>query len=138
MKAEENARSRRRTRRYCAGRPSIRCCCDHSAGRAARRVTPIPCGSRPSMAALTRSGARKASETVILTFRMLHRSRLAMLSALAVASARSSASQRRPRAIEAIRVARVSARIGRAYCRSAPSGTIISRRRVDMVFCQST
>jgi hypothetical protein len=48
-------------------------------------------------------GARKASETVILTFRMLHHSRLAMLSAFAVASARSSSSHRRPRAIEAIK-----------------------------------
>ena len=82
-------------------------------------------------------GREEGQRDVILTFRMLHRSRPAMLSALAVASARSSASQRRPRAIEAIRVARISARIGRAYCRSAPSGTIISRRRVDMVFCQS-
>ena len=36
------------------------------------------------MAAFTRSGARKASEIVMLTFRMLHRSRLAMLSALRV------------------------------------------------------
>jgi len=35
---------------------------DHSEGRSRRRVTPIPCGSRPSVAALTRSGARKASE----------------------------------------------------------------------------
>jgi hypothetical protein len=30
------------------------------------------------MAAFTRSGARKASEIVMLTFRMLHRSRLAI------------------------------------------------------------
>src|SRR5260370_31149793 len=49
------------------------------------------------MAAFTRSGARKASEIVMLTFRMLHRSRLAMLSAFAFASARSSSSQRRPK-----------------------------------------
>jgi hypothetical protein len=48
------------------------------------------------MAALTRSGARKASEIVMLTLRTLHRSRLAMLSAFAFAPARSSASQRRP------------------------------------------
>ena len=32
-----------------------------SADRSARRATPMPCGSRPSIAALTRSGARKAS-----------------------------------------------------------------------------
>ena len=52
-----------------AGRPSIWRWRDHSAGRSRRRATPIPCGSRPSMAALTRSGARKASEIVMLTFR---------------------------------------------------------------------
>jgi hypothetical protein len=32
----------------------------------------IPCGSRPSMAAFTRSGARKASEIVMLILRTLH------------------------------------------------------------------
>ena len=39
------------------------------------RVTPIPCGRRPSMAALTRSGARKASEIVMLILRTLQPSR---------------------------------------------------------------
>ena len=53
------------------------------------------------MAALTRSGARKASEIVIFTLRTLHLSRLAMLSVVAVSSAISSSSQRRPRAIDA-------------------------------------
>src|SRR5256885_10112418 len=62
------------------------------------------------MAAFTRSGARKASEIVMLTFRTLHRSRLAMLSAFAFASATSSSSQRRPRAIDATRSARDSQR----------------------------
>ena len=41
-------------------RPSIWCWRDHSAGKSARRATPIPCGSRPSMAAVTRSGAGSA------------------------------------------------------------------------------
>ena len=36
-------------------RPRIRRWRDHSAGRSARRVTPMPWGSRPSIAALTRS-----------------------------------------------------------------------------------
>ena len=36
---------------YCAGSPSIWCCRDHSAGRSTRRTTPMPCGSRPSIAA---------------------------------------------------------------------------------------
>ena len=43
-------------------------------------VIPIPRGSRPSIAALTRSGARKAREIVMLTFRTLQPSRPAMLS----------------------------------------------------------
>jgi hypothetical protein len=66
------------------------------------------------MAALTRSGARKASEIVIFTFRTLQSSRPAMLSVFAVGSAMSSSSQRRPRAIDATRIARFSERMGRA------------------------
>src|SRR6266478_2072843 len=81
------------------------------------------------MAAFTRSGARKAREIVMLTFRMLHRSRFAMLSAFAFASARSSSSQRRPRAIDATRSARDSERIGRACCGRIPVG----RRMVRLV-----
>jgi hypothetical protein len=41
------------------------------------RTTPIPCGSLPSTAALTRDGARKASERVIVTWRLLQFSRAA-------------------------------------------------------------
>ena len=74
-------------------------------------------------AALTRSGVRKASEIVIFTLRTLHRSRLAMLPVVAVSSAISSSSQRRPRAIDATKVARFSGRIGRACCGDIPSGT---------------
>jgi hypothetical protein len=47
------------------------------------------------MAVLTRSGARKASEIVMFTFRTLQPSRPAMLSVFAVGSAMSSSSQRR-------------------------------------------
>ena len=65
-------------------------------GKSARRATPMPCGSRPSIAALTRSGARNASEIVMLTLRALHPLRSAILSAVAVASLVSSSSQRRP------------------------------------------
>jgi hypothetical protein len=66
------------------------------------------------MAALTRSGARKASEIVMFTFRTVQPSRAAMLSVLAAESVVSSLSQRRARAIDATRVARFSDRIGRA------------------------
>ena len=90
------------------------------------------------MAALTRSGARKASEIVMLIFRVLHCSRLPMLSGLAVGSAMSSSSQRRPRAIDATNLARVSERIGRACSGRIPSGRRISRRRLADVFCQDT
>jgi hypothetical protein len=50
-----------------------------------------------------------------------------MLVVFAVGSAMSSLSQRRPRAIEAIRRARFSERIARASCGLADSGTSISR-----------
>jgi hypothetical protein len=56
-------------------KPSIAYWRDHSAGASRRRVTPIPQGNRPSTAACTSLGARKASETVILTCRMLQFSR---------------------------------------------------------------
>src|SRR5262245_10884024 len=103
------------------------CWRDHSAGASRSRVTPMPRGSRPAIAAPTRSGARNASEMVILTCRTLHRSRLAMLSAFAFASVRSSLSQRRPRAIDATRSARVSNRMGRACCGGVPAGNGLAR-----------
>jgi hypothetical protein len=49
---------------------------------------------------------------------------------VAVTLVASSSSQRRPRAIDATNVARVSDRIGRAFCCKVPSGRRISRRRV--------
>jgi hypothetical protein len=52
--------------------------------------------------------------------------RSAMLSVVAVSSARSSSSQRRPRAIDATTVARFSERIGRACCGDIPSGRRIA------------
>jgi hypothetical protein len=123
---------------YCTGRPSISCCRDHSKGRSVSRVTPVPCGSRPSMAALTRSGARNASEIIILIFRVLHPSRFAMVSELAATSVINSLSQRRPRAIEATSVARVSDLIGRTCRGDVPAGKRISRFRVESVFCHRT
>jgi hypothetical protein len=50
----------------------------------------------------------------MFTWRTLHLSRVAMLSTFAFASSTSSLSQRRPRAMDAIKVARVSDRIGPA------------------------
>src|SRR4051812_40875197 len=57
----------------------------------------MPRGRRPSIAAFTRSGARNASEIVLLIFRGLQRSVLAMLSVVTFGSAIISSSQRRPR-----------------------------------------
>ena len=72
----------------------------------------MPRGNRPSTAAFTRSGARNASEIVMLTCRMLHLSRAAICSTVVTVPETISSSQRRPRAIDARSVARVSARMG--------------------------
>jgi hypothetical protein len=111
---------------------------DHSAGASRRRVTPMPRGSRPSTAAFTSSGARNASEIVMLTCRMLHLSRAAICSTLVTVLATISSSQRRPRAIDATSVARVSARMGRRSCGATDTGTMISRRRFIGVFFHGT
>jgi len=47
--------------------PSIWCCRDHTTGASNRRAAPMPCGNRPSTAAVTRLGARKAREIVMVT-----------------------------------------------------------------------
>ena len=67
------------------------------------------------MAAPTRSGARNASEIVMFTLRGLQLSRFAMLSLVAVGSPTSSSSQRRPRAMDAISVARFSSVLDGAF-----------------------
>ena len=54
-------------RNYRGFNPSASNCWFHSAGPSRSRWTPMPRSSRPSTAALTRSGARNASEIVRLT-----------------------------------------------------------------------
>jgi hypothetical protein len=56
--------------------PSASNCWRHSVGGSRSRSTPMPRGRRPSTAALTRLGARKASEMALLTCRTLHFSRV--------------------------------------------------------------
>src|SRR5712672_266504 len=119
-----------------AASPMISCCRAHSMGRSHRRAIPKPWGRCPSIAALTRSGARKASDTVMLTLRALHPVRLAMLSVVAAGSSISSLSQRRPCAIAATSVAFVSDRMGRGRCCDGSAGRRISRRLVGGVFLQ--
>jgi hypothetical protein len=64
---------------------------------------------------------------------MLHLSRAAICSTVATVPATSS-SQSRPRAVAAMSVARVSARMGRQSCGDMEAGTMISRRRFIGVF----
>ena len=59
-------------RSYSGLSPNDSNCRLHSVGGSRSRSTPMPRGRRPSTAALTRLGARKASEMVILTCRALH------------------------------------------------------------------
>jgi hypothetical protein len=63
---------------YWGFNPSASNCRPHSDGASRKRSTPMPRGNRPSTAALTRSGARKASEIVMLTWRTLHFCRVAI------------------------------------------------------------
>ena len=59
-------------RNYRGFNPKASNCRLHSAGASRSRSTPIPRGKRPATAARTRSGARNASEIVMLTWRTLH------------------------------------------------------------------
>jgi hypothetical protein len=75
------------------------------------RATPIPLGSRPSTAALTRLSARKASEIAIWMCRLLQASRVAMPSIVALPLSLSD-SHWRPRAIAVTSLTQESERIG--------------------------
>jgi hypothetical protein len=57
---------------YSGLNPSASNCRLHSVGGSRSRSMPVPRGRRPSTAALTRLGARKASEMLIFTWRALH------------------------------------------------------------------
>jgi hypothetical protein len=68
--ALDAATSAQRTRNDCQNqidKPSIAYWRGHSAGASGRRVTPMPRGSFPSMAAFTSEGARNASEWICRT-----------------------------------------------------------------------
>src|SRR5216684_9382615 len=121
---------------YCGFNPRVSDCRLHSTGASRSRSTPMPRGKRPSIAALTRSGARNASEMVILTCRTLHFWRVAICSTLVAEPETISSSQRRPRAIAVTRRARRSIRVGRTSFRGTPSGMRICRDFLDGGFCQ--
>jgi hypothetical protein len=116
--------------------PSASNCRLHSIGRSRRRSTPMPRGRRPSTAALTRLGARKASEMVMLTCRTLHFSRAQSSATVVTRPEVTSSSHRRPRAIAPTKRARRSNCSGRASLRDALCGTSIRRDLLEGGFCQ--
>ena len=111
--------------------PSRWCCCDHSGGGSVKMLSPVPRGSWPATAALTSAGARKASEIVMLTCRLLQFSRTAIASVPATEPAMISDNHRRPKAMARTRVARRSARMGRRSSLMPSLNLMISRRLVE-------
>jgi hypothetical protein len=97
---------------------------------------PMPRGRRPSIAALTRLGARKASEMVMLTCRTLHFSRAQSCATEVTRPETTSSSHRRPRAIALTRRARRSNCSGRTSFRDALCGSRIWRDLLEGGFCQ--
>src|ERR1700676_102903 len=116
--------------------PSASNCRLHSVGGSRSRSTPMPRGKRPSIAALTRLGARKASDMVILTCRTLHFSRVQSSAIVVIRPETTSSSHRRPRAIALTRRARRSNCSGRTSLRDALCGSRIWRDLLEGGFCQ--
>ena len=104
----------------CDGRPSISCCFGHSEGESVRRAMPIPCRSPTIDGGFDEIGCEEGERDRHVDFADAAISRSAMFSVVADGSFVSSSSQRRPRAIPATNVARVSERIGRASCGGIP------------------
>ncbi len=96
----------------------------------------MPRGRRPSTAALTRLGARKASEIVILTCRTLHFSRAQSSATVVTRPETTSSSHRRPRAMALIKRVRRSNCSGRTSLRDALCGSRIWRDLLDGGLCQ--
>jgi hypothetical protein len=115
------------------GKPSIAYWRDHSAGVAQTRDAD-PARQSPFDGSLHQFGReeRERDRHIDLSNAAFF-TRCNLLDTVVV-PATSSASQRRPRAIDATSVARVSARIGRWSCGDAEADTIISRRRFIGVF----
>ena len=102
--------------------PSASNCRLHSVGGSRSRSMPMPRGRRPSTAALTRLGARKASEMIILTCRTLQFSRVQSSATVVTRPETTSSSHRRPRAIALTRRARRSNCSGRTSLREVGAG----------------
>jgi len=100
------------------------------------RSMPMPRGQATSTAALTRLGARKASEMVILTCRTLHFSRAQSSATVVTRPETTSSSHRRPRAIALTRRARARTVSGRTSLRDALCGSRILTGFFRWRFCQ--
>jgi hypothetical protein len=116
--------------------PSASNCRLHSVGGSRSRSMPMPRGRRPSTAALTRLGAKKASEMVILTCRTLHFSRAQSSAIVVTRPETTSSSHRRPRAMALTKRARRSNCSGRTSFRNPLCGSRIRRDLLDGGFCQ--
>ncbi len=101
-----------------------------------RIAEPMPRGRRPSTAALTRFGARKESEMVMLTCRTLHLSRVQSSATVVTRPETTSSSHRRPRAMALTRRARRSNCSGRTSLRDALRGSRIWRDLLEGGLCQ--
>jgi hypothetical protein len=96
----------------------------------------MPRDRRPSTAALTRLGARKASEMVILTCRTLHFSRSQSSAIVVTRPETTSSSHRRPHAMALTKRDRRWNCAGRASLRDASCGSRIWRDLLEGGFCQ--
>ena len=94
----------------------------------------MPWGSRPSIAALTRLGARNASGILMFTLRALHPLALGNAFRSGFSIGRESSSQRRPRAINATNVARFSSGSGEAAAVEFLAGAGVTYRPSDNLF----
>jgi hypothetical protein len=111
--------------------PSASNCRLHSVGGSRSRSMPMPRGRRASTAALTRLGARKASEMVMLTCRTLHFSRAQSWPIVVTRPETTSSSHRRPRAMALTTRARRSNCSGRTSLRDLLRGSRIWRDLFD-------
>jgi hypothetical protein len=115
----------------CAGalRPSARHWSGHAIGRSTSRLRPKPRGSRPSITALTRSGARKASDNVIRIDRSVLPSFEAIDSIVSSGSDSSLSSQRCAWRIASMRMVRAPWGMGTGRRASLLAPWMISRLR---------
>ena len=114
------------------GSAAARRCSAQLAGMSTNRERPKPRGNVPSTAALTISGAKKASDKVIRADRSFSPARSAMASMPATLPETISSSHRRARAMPDTSRILASDRIGRGSCGPGEVGAITSRLRMKV------